>query len=310
MKSRVVSLSCLLLLLLFSPSSVSAVKRKRDGRTMATPLFDASDHIKDVVDHVNRFKSARNLDVVELFGGVSNIAKEAARKGYMSATMDIKTGGANHDIASEQGFYNTLNLALLIAAGGLCVAGPPCGWWIWMSSSAHKRSFKKPMGDISKASVRLANTIVVNLVIIMVVLLDRGVNVLLEQPETSLMRVFKYMKLLIENFLDATFTWMGAFKHRLPKPTRLWSNMDTLDELKVIWTAKKRQEHERKYPAKKRKAYTYAHGGTQVNGGKDHLTTTAAYTTAFSRAVVSAWERCGDPEVPGAIKKNLKKVGF
>ena len=88
-------------------------------------------------------------------------------------------------------------MVLAVGVGGLVVTGPPCGWWIWLSSSKHKRTLNKPNGDLNNPGVRKANAIVENALVLLAVAQCRRLAILIEQPGTSMMRAFKPFKAFV-----------------------------------------------------------------------------------------------------------------
>ena len=274
-------LACLLAL------NASAVKRTRAGGAVADVWFDASEHLGIVNTIVTSFSGHRRLDVLELFGGVGAITKAAMRDEFVAASFDMATGGRAHDITTRDGFTTALNKVLSIKPRGLLVGGPPCSWWVWVSASQHKRTNANPSGDTSNPNVRMANIIVINTIVLFCVAMARVVWGLIEQPGTSMMRAFPCFSLFVNATMSTVFTWMGCFGHRLPKPSRLWSNLPTLSRLCRKWTPATRAAHRRAFPATKRRAWTE---DTWVRGVPIELAKTAAYTPRFARAVLTAWK--------------------
>lgn len=253
------------------------------------PLFKARDHIPQIVKVVNGFTSKRGLEVMELFGGCGAVCREAKRQGLKTFSYDIVAGGPKHNIVSKHGFWLALHSILSLGVGGLVMAGPPCAWWIWLSKSVHQRTKSRPSGKLSHPKVRLNNIIVDNTVVLLAVALCRQVFVVIEQPETSLMRCFRSMKRLIHASLTEVLTWMGCFAHALPKPSRIWSSLPSIESLRRKWDKANKLAHELKHPVAQRKAYKYAPSG--VAGAREELTATAAYTVQFAKAVLSAWSK-------------------
>ena len=117
---------------------------------------------------------------------------------------------------------------MAMIAGGLVLLGPPCSLWVFMSSSFHCRSDEFWDGDCSKPAVRAANALVRNVCLILAIGHVRGVFYILEQPGSSKMENYGWLKAL-SNALQATrvYTWMREYGHLLPKPTYLLSNLPT-----------------------------------------------------------------------------------
>eukprot|EP00973_Karenia_brevis_P082653 11457063-Karenia_brevis.AAC.1 len=51
------------------------------------------------------------------------------------------------NILTRSGFFEALDQALQVEAGGASPAGPPCSLWVFMSASIHKRTKAFPGGD-------------------------------------------------------------------------------------------------------------------------------------------------------------------
>ena len=249
--------------------------------TCACGTYDAALHLHEIKQYVDEFRGMRNLDCFDMFSGCGRFAKESRRQGLLAEEYDMKTYGPSHDITTESGFFVALQFVLRLKAHGLVVGGPPCGWWIFLSSSVHKRSLARPQGDQSNENVMIANLIVRNVVVLLCIALHRQIFLILEQPMTSLMPKYYCMRKFIEQFLVKVTTWMGLYGHRLPKPSQLFGNLSTMSILAGTWNKKSKERHAMKHPPTARMAYATTRTGWVTGGGKA-LSDTAAYTTKFA----------------------------
>ena len=74
--------------------------------------------------------------------------------------MDDRTGQPPLGIFYKNSFLHQTRLP-----GALLFAGPPCSYFVFMSSSIHKRSRLGPRGDESHCGVRLGNLLTENLAV-------------------------------------------------------------------------------------------------------------------------------------------------
>lgn len=136
--------------------------------------------------------------------------------------MDDRTGQPPLGIFYKNPFLHQTRLP-----GALLFAGPPCSYFVFMSSSIHKRSRLGPRGDESHCGVRLGNLLTENLAVAVRALLQiRDVKVVIEQPVSSAMFSLQlWVDLIHEQQLRLILTYMGAFGHFMIKGTRLLGNL-------------------------------------------------------------------------------------
>ncbi len=114
----------------------------------------------------------------------------AAAAGLRFGKFDLLLG---YDVLSYSGLKQVVQMICRIRPCGLLVMGPPCGWWVFMSSSVHGRTNANPEGHTWHSKVRRANllaTIVAGLIRLAVV---RNVRFILEQPASSCLFKFKHI---------------------------------------------------------------------------------------------------------------------
>ena len=121
----------------------------------------------------------------------------------------------------------TLAVCVRLLPKGLALAGPPCSWFIFLSSSLHRRTAASPAGDLSELRVRLSNVVAANAVALLKCLAARDCFVMVEQPANSLMFHFEPFVAwkASDPGLDFVMTYMGCFGHDMQKPTNMLANM-------------------------------------------------------------------------------------
>ena len=183
----------------------------------------------------------------------------------------------------------TLAVCLRLPPKGLALAGPPRSWFIFLSSSLHRRTAASPAGDLSELRVRLSNVVAADAVALLNRLAARDCFVMVEQPANSLMFHFEPFAAwkASDPRLDVVMTYMGCFGHDMQKPTKLLTSMMSAY---VLQRAKPRVKVPTSsdgsgWPAK------YLRGGRdQPAGGRD-LQSSAVYTRDVVHSLSLAWER-------------------
>lgn len=193
-------------------------------------FFDASQCLEIVEKTVEEFDSdpsnTRALDSLDIFAGKGNFCAECQAGGKTSMTVDILHDKKNHDILTRTGFFYVLQCILTMVEYGMILCGPPCGLFVFLSASYHRRSMDFPYGDQSKPKIRGANQLVINLIVLLAVAHKRKIFFVMEQPASSVLWIFPELD-RFWRFLEGvrTHTWMRKFGHPLPKPTVLFSNV-------------------------------------------------------------------------------------
>ena len=261
-----------------------------DGEDVATATdeaqwYDAEQHPWAVTKFIKSWKGDRTLHVLDMFGASARIKSRWTVRKYSGMVLDILVGGQNHDVTSKGGFYFALEQCLAMRPGGLCVAGPPCSLFGFLSISVSKRTIANPEGDVSNFKVRLSNQIVRNTAVLLKVLMQRSVYIMVEQPSNSYMFKLPCM-LSIVGMLGITtvMTWMICYGHDMPKPTHLLTNLPSAYKLRRQYSNKQRGSGKTYV-----KDYLRRLPGGRVCGGK-RLSEAAAYPHKFCEAVFLAWE--------------------
>ena len=104
---------------------------------------------------------ARDLTCVEFFSGVGSIWRAFVHGGHQAVGFDYKSSGgvmAGHDLTTQAGFDNALQLLLRIQPGGLAHFAPPCNSWNWLCLyQSGRHSANKWLGHESKEFVAEGN---------------------------------------------------------------------------------------------------------------------------------------------------------
>jgi len=255
-----------------------------------SPIFSAEDHIDEVVEAVRCFdklKLARDVHLVDLFGGHGALSKAWSKNKHGTVLFDTAASGEDHNIISRDGFFRALGYTLRLVKGGLLAGGPPCSLFVWISSSIHKRTKENCEGDETNPKVRQANLIVYNVLVLSVVAVCRQCEVFMEQPSSS--RMFGLKKYdRVKNLFQwsSVFTWMSCFGHVAPKPSILQSSMEEIESLKK--KRKRRTTQAATSWATSGKRLWFRDSKGWVSGGKG-LSKSARYTTKFANEVHKVW---------------------
>lgn len=251
-------------------------------------------------DFCHGYEGKQVVHCVDAFGASRSMFKQWERAGMNARAFDVKLDPANMDLLTKTGFLTLLLFGLSLVEFGIIVAGLPCQWFIWLSSSVHKRSKKMPLGRLSHPKVRLANRIVDSFVVFIELLAKyRSFWVLCEQPKSS--KMFALPSMLRMDGVRGMFhvaTALGMFQHDLVKPTTLFTDLPGANSLarkvtkaqrqKIVQRLAKRNQ-KRKNPREYYSISTVC-GKKCVSGSKD-LAKSAAYPAAFSKAVLAVWMR-------------------
>ena len=191
---------------------------------------------------VRAYSEERTGHFFDFFSGAGQASQTFKGKGYKTHCFDILSGG---NLVTRTGFFTALSIFMGLVRGALVLLGPPCSLWVYMSNSYHGRRKHLAAGNLSRAAVRAANTLIRNVCFLLALGHYRGVFFILEQPSSSHMRNYSWIQRLAEALLcKKVHTWLKEFGHQIPKPTYLLSNMVRAGELRRIWS--KRRELKRK----------------------------------------------------------------
>ena len=202
-------------------------------------MFEARLHLSLILSYISSWSGQRGVHFFDFFSGVGAAGKVFRSRGYSIRNFDVEDS-EDQDVTTQEGFFLALNIILALVEGGLILLGPPCGLWVFMSKSVHKRTKRNPFGDLGREVVQKANCIVRNVTFLLAVAHYRNIYFLLEQPGSSLMEQFPWISILCEELkLIRVFTWMRCFGHAIPKPSYLLSNLAEALDLRRIWSKKR-----------------------------------------------------------------------
>ncbi|CAK9112301.1 unnamed protein product [Durusdinium trenchii] len=230
----------------------------------------------------------RSISLLDLFGASERMSRAWQSHGLLTASYDIKNDQQD-DITTRGGFFRLAERGLLLVAGALIFAAPPCSLFIFLSSSVHRRKAANDFrGDQRRFKVRLSNCILQNMVCFLRELaVFRHFYLVIEQPTSSVMWKVPEMKDLLSSFrMKRVFTWLGLFGHRLQKGTNLWVALPGAQALSRRMTKARRAAFVKRQSQSSgggHRDYTRHEDGT-VSGGPD-LQSSAIYPAPFCRQV-------------------------
>lgn len=176
--------------------------------------FKPEDHEARLRAYCEHFQGAQVVHCVDAFGASRSVFKAFERAGCNARAYDVKLSPDTMDILTEAGVMTFLSFGLSMFSWAIMVAGLPCQWFIFMSSSVHRRHTMGPLGNLAHPRVRLANRIVDTFVFCVRLLQNyRSFWVLCEQPKSSTMFGLPSMEqLLVECGMEKVLTYMGLFE--------------------------------------------------------------------------------------------------
>ena len=194
-------------------------------------------------EHDRDLRVLRNLDIVDLFAGKARVARWGELLNLRVAALD-REFGQHFDICTDLGLANTLCTILRVRESGMCMMGPQCSSWVWLSRSVSKRSPGNPYGDCAVETVREGNQVNERVALICVICSMLGIKWLVEQPGSSLFFHTQLMGMVVakENAFQRHF-FMKDFGHTSSKPTLL---IGVADFLSTLGKAFKRKEPKRR----------------------------------------------------------------
>ena len=168
----------------------------------------------------------RNVQCVEYFSGVGQVAKAFREAGYNSRTFDIIDLGDLQNLNAAQGLATALVYALSLIERGLGHWATVCSTWIFLSRGSTGRRSGRVWGLPGRAyiseNVAVANAAAARMIMICLLLTFRKVSFILEQPLSSIMHELPLWS-CIPRKLSKKHTHMGSFGALTPKPTWLLS---------------------------------------------------------------------------------------
>ena len=285
-----------------TPEARRSLKRKHSAEDTATTVdesawYFAEEHLQDVIAFIQNYHGPRDTHMIDLFSASESGFDTFVRAGFRAQAYDI-TNDKQDDVTTEKGFYRMLRLFLGLLPGGLILGGPPCSLYAFFSSSLHRRTIARPLGNTTHVKVRLSNLIVSNMCVAMKHVLHRGIKIIIEQPKSSMMFAHPAMEML-QSGPEQTWlhvhTFMCRFDHPLPVPTVLVTN---LKAARLLARGMGHQDFRKlkAQAAENNKVFVrYTPAGVAGVGRFCEYTPGAGvsskYTVAFCEAVLAAWER-------------------
>ena len=261
--------------------------------------FNAWFHLDELLRFVDQYQGASDVHCIDLYGRSQTIKNEWISHGYRALAFDLLLD-PEHDVTTKAGFWQLVMMGLRLLPHGFICAGPPCSLWIFLSSSVHKRKKYGIYGNPKSAVTQLANLIVENTAVFLMLMKRRQMTyAVIEQPGSSVMFQMRAFEVELEKLFRPAlvFTWLGLFGHLLCKPTKLWGNLPKLRSMKRTMTSKKRlkikQNQEKRAEEARRRGqspveYYKKHSNGTVSGTKN-LQDTAEYPQQFALALFRLW---------------------
>ena len=230
--------------------------------------------------------SPQIVDCFETFSGQAEVTKAMRRRRLRAVTFEKKDHSSDQcDLLSVIGYLHALNCATALVDGSVSMNAPVCSSWGWVNRGTSCRTGGDPLGGLCRG-VREANCMVSRLVLLLFIYEARGAWWLLEQPVGSLM--IHHPRL--QEFLQRGFSvWrttvrMGCFGGDSAKPLWIYSNRPWVRELSMYTTQWSSSGTESL-------VYTYvdSDGNRRVNGKKEAMRESQAYTRAFGDAVADVY---------------------
>lgn len=126
-------------------------------------------------------------DAVEFFAGDMAYTKAHQERGRAAAAYEIKYGGDAMDMNSATGYALAVALMTSVRPGGAALFAPVCSSWVFMNRGTSMRTFAAPLGAPGSAGVQEANLMVSRVVLLLAIAWVKGLFVIWEQPQNSLM---------------------------------------------------------------------------------------------------------------------------
>lgn len=247
--------------------------------------------------------AARDLDLVDAFAGAAALSTVFRQNGLKAESFDINDGKQG-DILDPQGWFRCIHLVLRCKPGAVLFGGPPCGSWVFVNRYTSGRSKTNVTGNQSRAYVKLANQITARWILLGLLAIARGCKFITEQPSSSLMTGWiyvKYLALIIRPIFWGNVKFpMGAYGHRTRKPTVCFGTAEWLPLLARKLTEKDKsrikalaEDTENAMVIKR----VNKQGKVTVQGGPG-MKKSAVYPRGFAKAVLKHHLKAKPKKVP------------
>ena len=229
---------------------------------------------------------AEDLACVEYYSGIGSVAHAWEQHGFKAVEYDVNRNQMYENMLTAPGFLTALTHARRLAPGALAHFATVCSTWVFMSRSCTGRTEAMPYGIQDEAgfsaNVGDGNIMVGRMAVILMLLVARHVQWVLEQPATSVMDRCPILEHVQPRY--KVTTWMGAFGALTRKPTWLLSGSAWISHMArhlprdacpdaVPTTHREEDDH---------------HGRKRCTGNAN-LKGTQAYPPGFGSALFQAW---------------------
>ncbi len=181
----------------------------------------------------------QDVHLSEYFSGAKVVGRHLEELLLMHCmTFEIEDH-PSQNMVSPLGFLLALKLALCHNWSAMSWSGIVCASWGFPARSTSGRTKYRPWGWEGRKAVRDGNVMVHRMYLLWLVMVQRAVHLMREQPGATTMFSTPLSR-AIRTFLKLVWAWvvMGAYGHRSPKPSRIMSNMKYIRHLSVpcTWT--------------------------------------------------------------------------
>ena len=260
---------------------------RRYGAPLA--LFHLLAHICDM----NGGPMARDLWMADMYAGEGAVSKAFRSAGFTAAEFEILRSPTHMNSITPTGLMVACIFGLRLAPGGLSSWGTVCTSFIFVSQPQCRRSAANPLGDLRRPEVRAGNQMVSRMVMVILLILVRGGQWLLEQPGSSRMALLPRMQWLLNKFQNyETRTWMGAFGGPTWKPTLLRSSSAWVYLMRRFLTADDKQRFQGHTTC--RKSWDPIQEKWQVTGKLKELKESQVYPDKYGMAMLNFWKNHTD----------------
>ena len=166
------------------------------------------------------------LDWAEFFAGTAAVSRACLKKSRHGVALDWLFRERDHDVLTSQGFRLYMDVVCSLACNALAWFGIQCSSFVQICVSVSCRGLDNDwLGDEDKDFVRAGNLMMILSALLMLVAHLLKVEVLLEQPVTSVMPLCPTMKNVL-SFIGMTrsVTYLGAFSGPSVKPIQVFHN--------------------------------------------------------------------------------------
>jgi hypothetical protein len=180
---------------------------------------------------------APKVSGIHSFAGQKQMSKSFLKFGMAMLPYEMDDEPVLQNCLSLRGQQNYLEKLAQVSLNpdGLCWLDPPCGWWIWMSISVHKRSKKNPYGDTGHPMVVWHNTIAEFVADVIRTCDALGVHYVMEQPLTSVLPEFPPVEKALMATKAACIKFpLCKFGASSQKPMQFWGTAPWLQQLRAI----------------------------------------------------------------------------